>query len=232
MGILLALLVALSAPAVYAADSSGRGAGTAAAQSPVILIYGDSISAGYGIRVEQGWVSLLGQRIAHEGYEFRVVNASVSGETSTGGLARLPHTLATLRPAIVILELGANDGLRGLPLAVTRANLDRMLTLASADGAQLLLLGLRLPPNYGERYTSGFAQLYEQLATQHHVAWVPFLLEGVALHPELMQDDGLHPNARGQPLLLDTVWPKLVALMRAAARPGTEGRSGSAVRHG
>jgi acyl-CoA thioesterase I len=225
MGILLALLVALAAPAVYAADSGGPGASTAAAQARVILVYGDSISAGYGIRVEQGWVSLLGQRITHEGYEFRVVNASVSGETSTGGLARLPRTLDTLRPAIVILELGANDGLRGLPLAVTRTNLDRMLTLASAHGAQLLLLGLRLPPNYGERYTTGFAQLYEQLAAQHHVAWVPFLLEGVALHAELMQDDGLHPNARGQPLLLDNVWPKLVVLLRAAgARTGTEGR--------
>lgn len=225
MGILLALLVALTAPAVYAADSGGPGASTAAAQAPVILVYGDSISAGYGIRVEQGWVSLLGQRIAREGYEFRVVNASVSGETSTGGLARLPRTLDALRPAIVLLELGANDGLRGLPLAITRANLDRMLTLASAHGARLLLLGLRLPPNYGERYTTGFAQLYEQLAAQHHVALVPFLLEGIALHPELMQDDGLHPNARGQPLLLENVWPKLVALLRAAgSRPGSEGR--------
>ena len=126
----------------------------------------------------------------------------------------------------MILELGANDGLRGLPLAMhTRQSRPHDRRCASAHGAAVLLLGMRLPPNYGERYTTGFAQLYEQLAAQHHVALVPFLLEGIALHPELMQDDGLHPNARGQPLLLENVWPKLVALLRAAgSRPGSEGR--------
>lgn len=187
---------------------------------PVVLVFGDSLSAGYGIRVEQGWVSLLARKIAQEGYGFRVVNASVSGETSAGGLARLPRALSVQQPRIVLLELGANDGLRGLPLDQTRENLERMLTLLQDRHVSVLLLGVRLPPNYGERYTSGFMSMYQTLADHHHVALLPFLLENVALHPDLMQSDGLHPNERGQPLLLDNVWPKLEPLLRAAAPAG------------
>ncbi len=201
-----------------------------AAQSKVILVYGDSLSAGYGIRVEQGWVSLLAQRTQKEGYGFRVVNASISGETSAGGLARLPHTLEVQQPRIVLLELGANDGLRGLPLAQTRANLDQMLSMLGAHGAAVLLIGLRLPPNYGERYTGAFMQMYLDLATAHKVTLLPFLLENVALKPGLMQADGLHPNEQGQPLLLDNVWPKLVPLLRTAGDTvgGTAGPAGTA----
>jgi len=187
----------------------------AAAPAPVLLVFGDSLSAGYGIRVEQGWVSLLARKIEREGYGFRVVNASVSGETSAGGLARLPRALSVQQPRIVVLELGANDGLRGLPLDQTRDNLDRMISMLRAGHVAVLLLGLRLPPNYGERYTGGFMAMYQGLADQHHIALLPFLLENVALTPALMQADGLHPNEQGQPLLLDNVWPKLEPLLRS-----------------
>jgi acyl-CoA thioesterase I len=212
IGILLAWLAWLPAMVAGVAAPSSQ----APSSAPVILIFGDSLSAGYGIRVEQGWVSLLAQKIEHEGYGFRVVNASVSGETSAGGLARLPRALSVQQPHIVVLELGANDGLRGLPLDMTRDNLDHMITLLQGQHIAVLLLGLQMPPNYGERYTTGFANMYRELATHHHLAWVPFLLEGVALKPELMQSDGLHPNEAGQPLLLDNVWPKLAPLLRAA----------------
>lgn len=182
---------------------------------PVILVYGDSISAGFGLTMEQGWVSQLSNRLRQEGYGFQVVNASVSGETTTGGLARLPRALAAHHPRIVIIELGGNDGLRGLPLATTRANLDAMLSLASGSKRRVLVLGMRMPPNYGERYTRGFAAAYVDLARQHGTAVVPFLLEGVAGNPALMQADGIHPNERGQPVLLDNVWPVLKPLLGA-----------------
>jgi acyl-CoA thioesterase-1 len=199
IGILMAWLIAL--PAL-------------AAPAPVVLVYGDSLSAGYGIHVEQGWVNLLAKKIAAEGYGFRVVNASVSGETTDGGLARLPRALEVQQPRVVLLELGANDGLRGLPLNGTRANLDKMITLLQSHQVAILLLGLRLPPNYGERYNSGFVSMYQDLAASHHIALLPFLLENVALTPGLMQADGLHPNEQAQPLLLDNVWPKLLPLLR------------------
>jgi len=182
-----------------------------ASQSNVILVYGDSLSAGYGIRVEQGWVNLLQQKILQEGYGFRVVNASVSGETTAGGLSRLPHVLSVQQPRI---------GLRGLPLTQTQANLDQMIAQLQAHGIAVLLLGVRLPPNYGERYTREFAAMYDQLASAHKIALLPFLLERVALTPGLMQDDGLHPNAQAQPLLLENVWPRLLPLLRAAASAG------------
>jgi len=186
----------------------------AALPAPVILVFGDSISAGYGITPESGWVNLLSNRLRQEGYGFQVVNASVSGETTTGGLARLPRALAAHAPRIVIIELGGNDGLRGLPLGSTRANLDAMIGLAARHGRSALLLGLRMPPNYGERYTRGFADNYTVLAHAHRVPLVPFLLQGVADQPALMQGDGLHPNERGQPILLDNVWPVLKPLLR------------------
>jgi acyl-CoA thioesterase I len=204
MGFLLALLLALSTPAACTDQPS-----------PGILVFGDSLSAGLGIHVEQGWVSLLARKVSQLGYGFRVINASVSGETTAGGLGRLPHALELQQPRILILELGANDGLRSLPLANTRDNLDKMITLARARGVPVLLLGMRLPPNYGERYTTGFYNIYSELAQAHKLTLVPFLLDQVALNPALMQADGMHPNEQGQPLLLDNVWPKLEPMLRA-----------------
>lgn len=182
---------------------------------------GDSLSAGYGIRIEEGWVALLQARLKTQGYGYRVVNASVSGETSSGGLARLPRALELHRPAIVVIELGANDGLRGLPLDATRRNLTQMVELARAAGARVLLVGMRLPPNYGPRYTSEFQELFGALAKRYDLALVPFLLRDVALHEALMQADGLHPNSKAQALMLDTVWPALRPLLKVGRRPGT-----------
>jgi acyl-CoA thioesterase-1 len=190
-------------------------AANAAAGKPVMLVYGDSLSAGYGLAADQGWVTLLANRVQQAGYGFQVVNASVSGETTAGGLARLPHALAAHDPRIVVIELGANDGLRGLPLEATRSNLDAMISLAAQGRRRVLLLGMRMPPNYGERYTQGFSALFADLAHQHRTGFVPFLMTGVADQPRLMQADGLHPNALGQPILLDNVWPALEPLLRA-----------------
>jgi acyl-CoA thioesterase I len=212
MGILFALWVALAAPAAaYAASSSATQ--TAGDHEPVILVFGDSVSAGYGIRVEQGWVNLLAQKLTQSGYGFKVVNASVSGETTAGGRSRLPHALEIQQPRILILELGGNDGLRSLPLDTTHDNLDQMIQLARAHGITVLLVGMRMPPNYGERYTTGFQKMYTDLAQQYRLPLVPFLLEKVALNPALMQSDGIHPTEPGEPLLLDTVWPKLEPLL-------------------
>jgi len=186
----------------------------AVASDRTILVMGDSLSAAYGIRPEQGWVALLTQRLQAEGYGYQVINASVSGETSSGGLQRLPRALQIHQPAMVILELGANDGLRGLPLAETRANLTKMVQLSRAAGARVLLVGIRIPPNYGPRYANEFADLYPEIAKRYHLPLVPFLLEKVALDPTLMQEDGLHPNARGEPAVLDTLWQKLEPLLK------------------
>ena len=187
---------------------------SAQAEAPVILVFGDSISAGYGLtRVEQGWVELLKTRLKALGYGDQVVNASVSGETSAGGLARLPRALELHRPKIVILELGANDGLRALPVAQLRANLTQMVDLAAAAGAKVLLLGMRMPPNYGPEYTQQFALVFSDLARDKKLPSVPFLLTDIALSPTLLQGDDIHPNAAGQPVLLENVWPTLKPLL-------------------
>lgn len=200
--ILLWLLCVCGVPAGHAAAS-------------VILVFGDSISAGYGLaRVDQGWVALLQARLRKEGYGYDVVNASVSGETTAGGLARLPRALAVHHPAIVILELGGNDGLRALPVESVRANLERMVDRAQDAGARVLLLGMRIPSNYGPEYTTRFAALYRALAHDRKLAFVPFFLEHVALDPSLMQADGIHPNAAAQTALLDQVWPHLQPLLK------------------
>jgi len=188
---------------------------SAHAATPVILVFGDSISAGYGLpRVEQGWAALLQAKLQEEGYGYQVVNASVSGETTAGGLARLPRALNVHHPAIVILELGGNDGLRALPVAQMRDNLSRMAGLAATAGAKVLLLGMRIPPNYGPEYTAEFARVYADLARDQKLPVVPFLLNGIALSPDLMQADGIHPNQAGQPKLLDAVWPALKPLLQ------------------
>jgi acyl-CoA thioesterase-1 len=186
----------------------------AVASDRTILVLGDSLSAAYGIRPEQGWVALLTQRLQAQGYGYEVVNASVSGETSGGSLQRLPRALEIHHPGMVILEIGANDGLRGLPSAATKENLTKMVQLSQAAGARVLLLGIRIPPNYGPRYANEFADMYPGIAKQYHLPLVPFLLEKVALDPKLMQEDGLHPNARGEPLVLDTVWQGLEPLLK------------------
>jgi acyl-CoA thioesterase-1 len=185
----------------------------ARAEAPVILVFGDSISAGYGLPLEQGWVELLKTRLKSQGYGDQVVNASVSGETTAGGLARLPRALELHHPSIVILELGGNDGLRGLPTAQMRANLTQMAALSSAAGAKVLVLGMRMPPNYGPEYTEQFAMVFSDLAAEKKIPLVPFLLTNIALSPALLQGDDIHPNALGQPILLDNVWPTLKPLL-------------------
>jgi acyl-CoA thioesterase-1 len=185
-----------------------------AAPQPTILVFGDSISAAYGIRVEEGWVSLLQKKLASQGYGYRVVNASVSGETTGGGLARLPRALEQHRPAILILELGGNDALRGLPLADVRTNLDGMIRKSQAAGARVVLAGMRMPPNYGPRYSQEFQEIYSRLSREHRLPLIPFVLEDVALDANLMQADGLHPNAKAQPKLLNEIWPRLEPLLK------------------
>ena len=183
------------------------------AAAGTILIVGDSISAGFGLDTRLGWVSLLEQRLEREGHDDRVVNASISGDTSAGGQARLPALLTEHKPDGVIVELGGNDGLRGQPPAQLQQNLAAMIDAAKTAGAKVLLLGMQLPPNYGVRYTEAFARVYTQLADEKQIALVPFFLEGVGGHPELMQADGLHPAAAGQKRLLDNVWPALKPLL-------------------
>ena len=187
----------------------------ARAETAVILVFGDSISAGYGLaHVEQGWVELLKTRLKVLGYGYEVVNASVSGETTAGGLARLPRALELHHPKIVVVELGGNDGLRALPIAQMRANLEQMTDLAAAAGAKVLLLGMRMPPNYGLEYTEQFRDSFSAIARDKKIPLVPFLLNDIALSQNLMQDDDIHPNALGQPKLLENVWPALQPLLR------------------
>jgi acyl-CoA thioesterase-1 len=192
---------------------------SAKADSPAILLFGDSISAGYGIgRVDQGWAALLQAKLRNEGYGYQVVNASISGETTAGGLARLPRALALHHPRIVIIELGGNDGLRALPIAQMRDNLAQMVKLSTAAGARVLLLGMRIPPNYGPEYTEQFHQVFSDLAREESLPLVPFLLNDIALTPGLMQADGFHPNELGQPKLLDNVWPALKPMLMRFAQ--------------
>ncbi|MGH8353751.1 MAG: arylesterase [Pseudomonas sp.] len=183
------------------------------AAAGTLLVVGDSISAALGLETSQGWVALLEKRLAEGGFAHRVVNASISGDTSAGGLARLPALLAEHRPSLVILELGGNDGLRGQPPAQLQQNLAAMIERVQASGAQVLLLGMKLPPNYGARYNRAFSQVYSRLAEEKQVPLVPFFLDGVGGVPEMMQRDGLHPAAAAQPRLLDNLWPALKPLL-------------------
>jgi acyl-CoA thioesterase-1 len=199
---------------LFAAGAVTARAADAPAAAPVILVLGDSLSAAYGIKVEQGWVALLQARLRAKGYGHRVVNASSSGETTGGGLARLPRALATHRPAIVIVELGGNDGLRGLPVADIRRNLTAIIRTSQQAGARILLVGMRIPPNYGSAYTRDFQALFGDLARQYKLPSVPFLLEDIAADESLFQADGIHPSAAAQPVLLDEVWPHLQPLLR------------------
>lgn len=183
------------------------------ARAATLLVMGDSLSAGYGIDPQDGWVSLLAQRLDEQDASHQVINASISGETSRGGLDRLPALLEQHQPDLVLLELGANDGLRGYPVPRTTSNLSRMIELSQRAGAEVILLGIQLPPNFGSRYTEPFFQQYADLAEQFDLRYLPFLLEGVALTDALMQDDGLHPTAAAQPMVLDNVWPLVAAAL-------------------
>ncbi len=184
-----------------------------AAAEPVIVVLGNSLSAGYSIDLDQGWVTHLQQRLTEEGYPHRVVNASISGETTRGALARLEGLLAEHHPAIVIVELGGNDGLRGLLLAEIRKNLSEIIERSKQQGARVLLIKMRLPANYGPAYNKKFQELFEELMRKHAITTAPFILEGIAERPELMQEDGIHPRTEAQRLMLDNVWPALVRLL-------------------
>ena len=186
----------------------------AAPPERTVLVFGDSLSAGYGMAESQGWVALLGQRLERQKTGWKVVNASVSGETTAGGVARIEAALQRTDPDLVVIELGANDGLRGLPLARMRANLQRMVQLSRARGAEVLLLGMRMPPNLGRAYTEGFAGNYASVAKSEKVALLPFMLEPVAGDRDNFQPDHLHPTAAVQPLLLDHVWTSLEPMLR------------------
>lgn len=203
-GVVSPLLAAPASPASQNLQSS---------QFPTILVYGDSLSAAYGIEREQGWVSLLQQRLQSRGYPYQVVNASVSGETTLGGLTRMPATLRQQQPVIVLIELGANDGLRGLPVAEMQRNLSAMIEASQKIKAKVMLIGVEIPPNYGPRYTREFTETYPNLAKRYTLPLLPFLLDGVAGKPELTQDDGLHPVAAAQRRLLDNVWNVLEPML-------------------
>lgn len=181
------------------------------------MVLGDSLSAAHGIDRNKGWVSLLQKQLRIQGYAYRVVNASISGDTTAGGLSRLPAALSRFRAQIVIVELGGNDGLRGISINETRRNLGGIIATARQAGARVLLLGIRLPPNYGAEYTRRFAAIYSTLAKRYDVPLVPFLLQGIATNPKLMQADGIHPTAQAQPMMLDLVWPKLQPLLAHGA---------------
>jgi acyl-CoA thioesterase-1 len=186
---------------------------TASSPERTLLVFGDSLSAAYGLRADQGWPALLQKRLQQEGYGYRVVNASITGETTAGGRARLARALAQHKPALVVLELGGNDGLRGLPVKEARANLEAMVAATRATGARVLLAGILIPPNYGPKYSESFARMYQQISRELKVPLLPFLLDGVALDPRLMQEDGVHPRAEGQPRVLDNVWQYLRPLL-------------------
>jgi acyl-CoA thioesterase-1 len=192
---------------VFALSGALCALSAAAANQPAVLVFGDSLSAGYGIDVDQSWPALLQSRLETEGYEHRVINASISGETTEGGATRIVTALDEFAPALVILELGGNDGLRGFPTGRIAGNLRSIVETSKASGAAVVLLGIRIPSNYGARYTREFEDVYRELAAELDVPWIEFFMEGVALNDELMQDDGIHPNAEAQPLLLQNAWP-------------------------
>jgi len=220
--VMVLLLAGCGAPAEAPRESApDRAVVAPVAEAPVVdtvaertvLVMGDSLSAGYGMAASQGWVALAGQKLAAEHPGWRMVNASISGETTAGGAARIDAELARVEPEVVVVALGANDGLRGLPLEQTRANLVRMVRAAKAAGAEVLLVGMRMPPNLGQAYTEGFEANYHEVAAAEEVVLLPFLLEPIARDRGAFQDDNLHPGAAVQPQLRDHVWPALEPLL-------------------
>ena len=195
---LIVLLVTANAPAT---------------SPPTVLVFGDSLSAGYGIEVDRSWTALLQDRLKKLGYEHRVVNASISGETTEGGATRIDAALSNFSPDLIILELGGNDGLRGFPPQRMKANLEKIIERSKASGAAVVLLGIRIPTNYGARYTAAFETVYREIADDQQVEWIEFFMEGVAMNDELLQDDRIHPNAEAQPILLENAWPIISAAL-------------------
>lgn len=188
-------------------------ANASADESPTVLVFGDSLSAGFGIDVDHSWTTLLQSRLEKLGYEHRVVNASISGETTEGGAARIDVALSTFSPDLIILELGGNDGLRGFPPERMRTNLEKIVSQAKASGAAVVLLGIRIPTNYGPRYTKAFEAVYRQVAHDLDIKWIEFFMEGVAMNDDLLQPDRIHPNAKAQPILLENAWPIISATL-------------------
>ncbi len=184
--------------------------------SPTVLVFGDSLSAGFGIDVDQSWTTLLQSRLEKLGYEHRVVNASISGETTEGGAARIETALRNFSPDLIVLELGGNDGLRGFPPERIKNNLTKIIQRSKASGAAVVLLGIRIPTNYGPRYTAAFEAVYRQVANDQGIQWIEFFMEGVALNDELLQADRIHPNAEAQPILLENAWPIISATLDGA----------------
>jgi acyl-CoA thioesterase I len=201
--VVLWCVIALGAPAAFAAESS-----------PVVLVWGDSLSSAYGLPIESGWVQLLQERLRQQGYPHRVVNGSVTGETTAGGLSRLPAALDRNHPRVVLIELGGNDGLRGLPLKQMRANLTKMAQRAKASGARVVLFEMKIPPNYGVAYTQGFTATFAEVAKAHGAPLVPFFLEKFVGAEGGFQDDGIHPSLQSQPVMLEAVWPVLEPLLK------------------
>ena len=189
-------------------------AAVAGDEPPTVLIFGDSLSAGYGIEVDQSWAALLQARLRDQGYEHQVINASISGETTEGGATRIDTALADFSPELIILELGGNDGLRGFPAARMKGNLEKIVTRAQASGAAIVLLGIRIPTNYGPRYSAEFEGVFRQVSEEFGVQWIEFFMEGIALNDDLLQDDRIHPNAVAQPMLLDNAWPIISATLK------------------
>ena len=200
MRVILSLLLSLVGLIPYTAFAD---------DSPVILILGDSLSAGFGMDRDQSWVHLLELRLTQSGRSFRILNSSISGDTTQGGLSRLPRLLESYKPELVIIELGGNDGLRGINPGVTRDNMKRMIDHSQQSGARVLLAGIRLPPNYGVAYLEQFESIYADLADEYDTLLVPFFMDGVVFTPGLLQADGIHPNEKGQPVLLENVWKVL-----------------------
>ncbi len=187
------------------------------AQTATVLVLGDSISAAYGIQREEGWVALLAQELRNLDETFTVANASISGETTAGGLARLDAALARHRPQVVVVELGGNDALRGYPVAQIEENLRNIIQRSQATDAKVVLVGMQIPPNYGARYSQGFSELFPNIAAETDSVLIDSLLEPIALQPDLMQSDGIHPTADAQPLLLNAIWPSVRQLLRSAS---------------
>jgi acyl-CoA thioesterase-1 len=204
--IILCLLLKLSLPQAHAGENSPL-------QQQTILVLGDSISAGFGIDKQQGWVALLEKSLILKHPQYALINASISGETTSGGVNRLKSILDKHQPSLVILELGGNDGLRGTPVKLMTQNLTTMIKLSQEAGAKVLLLGMRIPPNYGQRYSELFAKQYQQLATDLNIALVPFLLNGIAGETGMMQADGIHPTQNAQPIMMKSVWLAIKPLM-------------------
>ena len=201
MRIISSLLLLLLATAVQSSES------------PTVLIFGDSLSAGYGIEVDQSWASLLQNRLEMEGYEHTVINASITGETTEGGATRIDAALQDFSPDMIILELGGNDGLRGFPATRIKTNLEKIVARAKASGAAVVLLGIRIPTNYGPRYSAEFEGVFRQVSADFDVQWIEFFMQDIAMNDALLQDDRIHPNTEAQPMLLDNAWPIIRATL-------------------